>query len=98
MIRELLLSAAIALGPAFSSTPAKPPVVTNRIEGTIYVGDSRFNGMEMHVGRGEGYVIAKDCMGYYWLRGEATAKASGFVSSTRRSPLGHWCPTWESMT
>ena len=27
------------------------------------------------MGRGEGYVIAKDCMGYYWLRGDATARA-----------------------
>lgn len=45
--------------------------IANRTDGTIYVGDSRFNGMEMHVKKGEGYVVAKDSMGYTWLANEA---------------------------
>lgn len=38
-----------------------------RAEGVIYVGDSRFNGMEMYLGKGGEFVIAKDSMGYDWL-------------------------------
>lgn len=45
--------------------------VANRIEGTIYVGDSRFNGMEMYLKKGEGYIVAKDSMGYKWFINEA---------------------------
>lgn len=75
MLKEFFLSVAIAVGPGFQSMPQQPPVVTDRAADTIYIGDSRFNGMEMHVGKGEGYVIAEDCMGYYWLKGDAIAKA-----------------------
>lgn len=46
-------------------------IVLDRTEGTIYVGDSRFNGMEMHLKKGDGYVVAKDSMGYKWLVTEA---------------------------
>lgn len=45
--------------------------VSNRVEGTIYVGDSRFNGMEMYLKKGEGYIVAKDSMGYKWLVNDA---------------------------
>lgn len=45
--------------------------IANRTEGTIYVGDSRFNGMEMYLKKGEGYIIAKDSMGYKWFVNEA---------------------------
>lgn len=60
MLSALVLSAAVML-----SAPVVEPV--NRVLGTIYIGDSRFNGMEMYTGKGEGFVIAKDSMGYYWL-------------------------------
>lgn len=45
--------------------------VSNRVEGTIYIGDSRFNGMEMYLKKGEGYIVAKDSMGYKWLVNDA---------------------------
>lgn len=45
--------------------------VADRSEGTIYVGDSRFNGMEMHLKKGDGYIVAKDSMGYKWFVNEA---------------------------
>lgn len=44
----------------------KTPEPVERVEGVIYVGDSRFNGMEMYLGKGGGFVIAKDSMGYDW--------------------------------
>lgn len=80
-MRDLhILFAALMLG-AMGSTPAyamgpgvaqaveaqKVPEPMERAEGVIYVGDSRFNGMEMHLGKGGEFVIAKDSMGFHWL-------------------------------
>ena len=59
---------------ATQSVMAAHPAVLGRTEGTIYIGDSRTNGMEMYVKRGEGYVVAKDSMGYRWLKGDAMAE------------------------
>lgn len=42
-----------------------------RANGVIYVGDSRFNGMEMYFGKGGEFVIAKDSMDYNWLVNQA---------------------------
>lgn len=60
MLSALVLSAAVML-----SAPIVEPV--NRVPGTIYIGDSRFNGMDMYTNKGEGFVVAKDSMGYSWL-------------------------------
>lgn len=60
MLSALVLSAAVML-----SAPVVEPV--NRVPGTIYIGDSRFNGMDMYTNKGEGFVVAKDSMGYSWL-------------------------------
>lgn len=80
-MRDLhILFAALMLG-AMGSTPAyamgpgvvqaveaqKVPEPMERAEGVIYVGDSRFNGMEMYLGKGGEFVIAKDSMGFHWL-------------------------------
>lgn len=60
MLSALVLSAAVML-----SAPVVEPV--NRAPGTIYIGDSRFNGMDMYTNKGEGFIVAKDSIGYSWL-------------------------------
>ena len=50
--------------------------IANRVESTIYIGDSRFNGMETHLKKGEGFVIAKDSMGYDWFMGEGLQRVN----------------------
>lgn len=60
---------AYAMGPGVTQAAEaqEVPESMERVEGVIYVGDSRFNGMEMYLGKGSGFVIAKDSMGYHWL-------------------------------
>lgn len=59
---------------ATQAAAAAHPAVLGRAEGTIYIGDSRTHGMEIYVKRGEGYVVAKDSMGYRWLKDDAMAE------------------------
>ena len=60
---------AYAMGGLGSAQVRAAPV--ERTNGVIYVGDSRFNGMEMYLGKGGEFVIAKDSMGYNWLVNQA---------------------------
>lgn len=65
-------TAAYAAGPGDSQAVQEAQAVGTQepaecAEGVIYVGDSRFNGMEMHLKKGGEFVIAKDSMGYDWL-------------------------------
>mgnify|MGYP006920853451 CR=1 FL=1 len=59
------------LGPAQVQAAPEGPGPVDRANGVIYVGDSLFNGMEMYIGKGEEFVIAKDSMGYNWLVDQA---------------------------
>lgn len=58
----------LQIGPGVDCTPPKTPEPVERVEGVVYVGDSRMNGMEIHTGKGGDFVVAKDCMGYSWLK------------------------------
>lgn len=72
MIGAMGSMAAYAAGPgepqtAQAAQEARTQEPVDRTEGVIYVGDSRFNGMEMYLGKGGEFVIAKDSMGFHWL-------------------------------
>lgn len=67
---------------------AAHPAVLGRAEDTIYIGDSRTHGMEMYVKRGEGYVVAKDSMGYRWLKDDAIAEVERI--RTEHPETTHW--------
>lgn len=70
----LPLVVTLAVGPGIPGSSTPQVVVSERVEGTIYVGDSRFNGMDMYTKKGQGFVVAKDSMGYSWLSGTAVYK------------------------
>lgn len=69
MIGAASSTASYAIGPGEPQTTqaAVPQEPVERTEGVIYVGDSRFNGMEMYTRKGGEFVIAQDSMGYDWL-------------------------------
>lgn len=64
----------LQIGPGMGCVPPEIPEPVERVEGVVYVGDSRVNGMEIYTGKGGDFVIAKDCMGYNWLHGAVPYK------------------------
>ena len=62
----------LVLALSVNPSAAPQPVAVDRVENTIFVGDSRFNGMNMYTGKATGYLVAKDSMGYTWLTRTAT--------------------------
>lgn len=54
----------------------QPGVISDRTEGTIYIGDSRFVQIDMYLGKGDGYIIAKVSQGHKWLVEEAMPKVN----------------------
>ena len=45
--------------------------ISERVENVIYVGDSRFVGMDSYTKKGEDFVVAKVGMGYNWFTSDA---------------------------